>query len=436
MKSKGLSRRDVLKSVVPTAALANIVPASVFGREGTPPPSERLSLGAIGVGAQGFPDMKSFARMKDVRVTALCDVNQRNIQRARKLLGDQYGADDVRIYSDFRELNARDDIDVVLIATPCHWHAIPALDAAAQGKHMYLEKPMTMSVREDKMLRAAVKKNNVVFQFGTQQRSDLKFRWACELARNGRLGPLKRIEVAASHGLQSEVFAPEPAPDWLDWDRWVGPAPWAEFSPKRLERGYHENIRDYSLGMIACWGIHHLDIAQWGNGTEHTGPVSIKGTGAFPDSGTCNAILDWDVTFEFDGAAPILFSDSERRPHGIRFVGEERSVLVRRGVIETENREFLLDPQNRPGTMPIQLPVNREEHTRDLIEAIRTGRSTVAGIDTALRSNTLCHLALAAVELGRTLRWDPVAENFAGGAEDNKRLEPRPQRGAYQLPKT
>jgi predicted dehydrogenase len=301
---------------------------------------------------------------------------------------------------------------------------------------MYLEKPMTMSVCEDKMLRAAVKDNDVVFQFGTQQRSELKFRWACELARNGRLGPLKRIEVAASYGRNSEVFAPQAVPDWLDWDRWVGPAPWAEFSPKRLERTYHENIRDYSLGMIACWGIHHLDIAQWGNGTEHTGPVSVKGTGTFPKSGTCDAILDWDVTFEFDGAAPISFTDSKRRPHGLRFVGEDTSVFVRRGVIEAEDRAFLLDPQNKPGAMPIKLPANREEHTRDLIEAIKSGKPTLAGIDTAVRSNTLCHLALAAVELGRTLRWDPVAEDFGKAAEDNKRLEPRPHRGAYQLPKT
>ena len=436
MNSEVLSRRDVLKGVAHTAAVATFVPASALGGDGTPPPSERLCLGAIGVGAQGFPDMRSFARMQDVRVTALCDVNQRNIQRAREFLADRYGRDDVRIYSDFHELNARDDIDVVLIATPCHWHAIPALDAAAHGKHMYLEKPMTMSLCEDKMLRTAVKDHNLVFQFGTQQRSDLKFRWACELARNGRLGPLKRIEVAASYGRRSEVFAAQPVPDWLDWDRWVGPAPWAEFSPERLERGYHENIRDYSLGMIACWGIHHLDIAQWGNGTEHTGPVSVKGTGTFPDSGTCDAILDWDVTFEFDGAAPVLFSDSKRRPHGLRFVGEDTWVFVRRGVIEAEDRALLLDPQNKPGAMPIQLPVNRGEHTRDLIEAIKTGKPTVAGIDTALRSNTLCHLALAAVELGKTLRWDPVAENFGQAAEDNKRLQPRPHRGAYQLPKT
>jgi len=430
-----MSRRNVLKGVAQTAAVAAFVPASALGRNGAPPPSERLCLGAIGVGAQGFPDLRSFARMKDVRVTALCDVNQRNLQRAREFLAGQYGRDDLRIDEDFHDLNARGDIDVVLIATPFHWHAIPALDAAAQGKHMYLEKPMTMSHREDQMLRAAVKKHNVVFQLGTQQRSDLKFRWACELARNGRLGPLKRIEVAASHGRTSEVFASQPVPDWLNWDRWVGPAPWAEFSPKRLERGYHEHIRDYSLGMIACWGIHHLDIAQWGNGTEHTGPILAKGTGTFPESGTCDAILDWDVTFEFDGAAPILFSDSQRRPHGLRFVGEDTWVFVRRGVIEAEDRALLLDPENKPGAMPIQLPVNLEEHTRDLIEAIKTGRPTVAGIDTALRSNTLCHLALAAVELGRPLHWDPAAEDFGDGEDDRERLEPRPQRGPYQLPK-
>ena len=169
--------------------------------------------------------MRSFARMQDVRVTALCDVNQRNIQQAREFLANQYGRDDVHLYKDFRELNARDDIDVVLIATPCHWHAIPALDAAAQGKHMYLEKPMTMSVCEDKMLRAAVKKNNVVFQFGTQQRSSQAFRLACELARNGRLGKLHTIVVGSVPGLTfpNQPTQPEPDPKVFDYDMWLGP---------------------------------------------------------------------------------------------------------------------------------------------------------------------------------------------------------------------
>jgi predicted dehydrogenase len=377
--------------------------------------------------------MQMFLHEDSVRVVAICDVNQRNLDRARGIIAKKYGRDQVRVYGDFRELNARKDIDAVLIALPVHWHTIPALDAVENGKHMYLEKPVALSLNEGKLLRAAVKKNQIVFQFGTQQRSDQKFRWACELARNGRLGKLKHIEVGVPGGIQTDVFPEEPAPDWVNWDQWVGPAPPAAFSHKKLQRHFHENITDYSLGMISCWGIHHLDIAQWGHGTEHTGPVAIEGSGVFPKSGTCDAILSWEVRFDYANAAPVLFANNKRYAQGVRFVGENGWVHVRRGSIKAENPSLLTDPKNKCGTMPITLPVS-VHHQRNLIEAIQSGKPTVAGIDSAVRGDTLCHLALAAVSLKRKLRWDPVAERYLDDDEANRSLAPRIPRAPWKLP--
>jgi predicted dehydrogenase len=431
-----LSRRQFLKTTVSAAgALGSplILPVSVLGRGGAVSPNERVTLGVIGLGAQGTPDMEMFLHEDNVRVVALCDVNQRHLDRARKIVAEKYGRDEVRLYRDFRELNAQNDIDAVLIALPVHWHTIPALNAAANRKHMYLEKPIALSLNEGKLLRAAVKKNKVVFQFGTQQRSDVNFRWASELALNGRLGKLKHIEVGVPGGIETDVFPTEPVPDWLDWDRWVGPAPMAPFNMKRLQREFHENITDYSLGMISCWGIHHLDIAQWGNGTEQTGPLTVEGTGVFPKSGTCNAILSWEVRYTYADAAEIRFATDKQYKHGIRFVGENGWVHVDRSAITAENRALLADPQNKCGAMPIKLPVS-VHHQRDLIEAIRTGRPTVAGVDSAVRSDTLCHLGLAAVTLGRKLRWDPGTETYVDDRDANKMLEPRGHRAPWRLP--
>jgi len=239
-----------------------------LGAEGQSPASERVTVGVIGVGAQGHVDMRVFLGNKDVRVTALCDVNQRNLDAARRAIAEACGRPDVKVFSDFRELNANPAIDAVLMALPVHWHSIPALDAVLQGKHIYHEKPMALSFGEARRVREAVRRKGVVFQFGTQQRSDRLFRWACQLARSN-----------------------------------------------------HENMTAFSLGMISCWGIHHLDIAQWGNGTDETGPTSVEGQGEFPKEGAFDAIERWRVRFEFAGAAPVTFV-SDGTPgfdHGVRF---------------------------------------------------------------------------------------------------------------------
>jgi hypothetical protein len=381
--------------------------------------------------------MRDFLTNEGVRVAAICDVNRRNIDAARQHIAAAYGKPDVKVFADFRELNADPSLDAVLMALPVHWHSIPALDAILHGKHIYHEKPMAMSFEEARRVREAVRRKKVVFQFGTQQRSDLKFRWACELALNGRLGKLREIQVSAPGGRQRPAFPQQPVPDYVNWERWVGPAPMTPFHEEKLVRDNHENISNFSLGMISCWGIHHLDIAQWGNATDASGPSTIAGEGNFPKEGGFDAIVRWKVRFEFAQAAPVTFV-SDGTPgfrHGVRFVGESAWVHADRSQIQAAGEQLLRDPQNKCGTMPIKLPLSNR-HTYNFVNAIRSGARAICDIESAVRSDTLCQLALIAVKQGRKLRWDPKAERFVDDDSAAKMLQPRSFRGPWRLPDT
>ncbi len=312
--------------------------------------------------------------------------------RARKVIGEAYGRDDVRVHSDFRELNADRSIDAVLMALPVHWHSIPSLGAVLAGKHIFHEKPMALSLEEGRRMRAAVRKTAVVFQFGTQQRSETKFRWACELALNGRLGRIKEIQVCAPGGKPGPRYAAQPVPDFVDWDRWGGPAPTTRFHEDKLKRDNHEDMAAFSLGMISCWGIHLPDIAQSANGADATGPRQVQGTGEFAAEGGHDAIRKWQVRYDYDGRAPIVFAQegSPGFAHGIRFIGETGWVHVRRGVITASDEAAILrDPQNKYDTMPVKLRVSTN-HTRDFLDAIREKRRAICDVETALRADTLC----------------------------------------------
>jgi len=434
MKTIKTTRRSFLSSMLAAGAAPWIVPAHVLGKAGTPP-SGKLALGVIGVGSQGQTDMRDFLTHEGVRVAAICDVNRRNLDAARQIIAAAYGKPDVKVLADFRALNADPSLDAVLMALPVHWHSIPALDAVLHGKHIYHEKPMAMSFAEARRVREAVRRKKVVFQFGTQQRSDLKFRWACELALNGRLGKLKEIHVSAPGGRQRPPFPRQPVPDYLDWDRWVGPAPMTPFHEEKLIRDNHENISNFSLGMISCWGIHHLDIAQWGNAADSTGPAAIVGEGSFPKEGGFDAIVGWKVRFEYAHAVPITFVNDGTPGfrHGIRFIGEAGWVHVLRGVIEPSDERLLRDPGNKCGAMPVKLPVSNR-HTYNFVEAIRSGGSAICDVETAVRSDTLCQLALIAVKRGRKIQWDPKAERLIGDDAAAAMLQPRVFRGPWKLP--
>ena len=427
-----MNRRSSLKTILATGIAPMFVPARLLRSQTAP--SNMTTLGVIGVGAQGTHDLRAFLNHDDVRVVALCDVNQKRLDTARAIIKDVRGSADVKVCSDFRELNRDPGVDAVLMALPVHWHSIPAADAVLNGKHIYHEKPMGMSLQESKLVRAAVRAKGVVFQFGTQQRSDMKFRWACELALNGRLGKLKEIQVGVPGGKTAPAWEEQPVPADVDWDRWVGPAPMTPFHPDKLVRDNHENITNFSLGMISCWGIHHLDIAQWGNGTDATGPSSIEGEAAYPKSGGCDAVLTWRMRFEYANAAPVTFaSQGAEVGHGTRFIGESGWVHVVRGDIKAGDEALLRDPQNKPGSMPVKLPVSLE-HTRNFVDAVRGKGRAVCDIETAVRSDTLCQLAALALKTRRKLAWDPGAEDFGPDAAANALMNHRPMRGEWKLP--
>jgi predicted dehydrogenase len=444
MKKKNISRRKFLGRAAGTAAgvigFPYIVSSSALGKAGSVAPSNRISIGCIGMGIQGTGNMRAFLQEKDARVVAICDVRESLRQRARNITDEHYGNKDCAVYKDFRELMAREEIDAVSIAPPDHWHVLMGLEAARNGKDMYYEKPVGLSVAHAKVLRDAVNKNRVVFQFGTQQRSSRNFRFGCELARNGRVGKLHTIHVGVPPGITYPSQPAEPVPEGFDYDMWLGPAPWAPYSYQRCRPfdpeeevnwgyGIWYHIYDYCLGMPANWGIHHLDIAQWGNGTELTGPVEIEGSGVFPQEGTTNCLLTWDVRMKYANGVTMHFADNAKIEQGIKFEGTDGWVFVRRGNYIDANPKSLL--KSRIGPNEIHLTRSSGPH-RNFLDAVKTRGKTITPIEEAVRSDTLTHLNDIVTRLGRKLRWDPEKEEFVNNSEANRMLK-RAMRSPWHL---
>jgi predicted dehydrogenase len=437
-RKRSFGRRQFLKKAAGIAAAAAtgpwIVPSRALGKDGAIAPGDRIVMGSIGVGGRGQAVMAGFLELPEAQVVAVCDVKRDQRELAHEQVDRHYQKKVCAAYDDFRELLARQDIDAVSIASTDHWHVLHALAAVRAGKDLYVEKPLGLSLEDLKTLRKEVHRHGRVFQFGTQQRSDGNFRFACELVRNGRIGNLKTIRVSAPSGFAertgSETYSPAPVPEGFDYDRWLGPAPWAPYTQKRVINPHWFHISDYSLGYVAGWGIHHIDIAQWGNGTELTGPVEVEGSAVFPaDDGLCDNALSWDVDFRYsNGVAMSFTSDGGKNEHGIRFEGADGWVYVRRGFIDAHPKALL---QEKIGPGEIHLPVS-SHHQQNLLDSIRSRRPTVCPIDVAVRSDTVCHLADIAMRLGRKLRWDPDREEFAGDAGANRMLA-RAQRAPWWL---
>lgn len=443
------SRRRFLKTAAAALALPTVVPASVRGAQA---PSQRVQVGCIGVGPQGRGVMGQFLNQPDCRVVALCDVSQRHLTDAVRQVQAAYRDGSVPTHVDFRELLARPDVDVVLIATPDHWHVPIARAAVRAGKDLYLEKPMGLSVVEDQRLRALCQQQRVVFQFGTQQRSSAQFRLACELVRNGRLGLLKNIDVWCAASRPGGSTEPVPAPADLDYDRWLGPAPHTPYTPGKAydEDGAWKTWwfnSDYALGFLAGWGVHPLDIAYWGHPDMMRGVLSVEGRGVFPLSGACNTAVAWQVQFRFadgvtlhfrgtpNGAEPLAmnnFNDWRAKygalvDHGTAFEGSEGWVLVDRTQIRTHPEELV---ETQWGARDLQLP-RSANHVRNFLDAVKARRPAICPIEDAVQADILCHLSDLATRLPRPLRWDAAREQFVDDAEANQRLQPRPARAPW-----
>jgi len=431
LRKPTMTRRAFLNAAMGAAAASSfpyIVPARALGLEGHVSPSNRIAVGCIGNGPQGNGVMGNFLRNENARVVAVCDVNAQRREAAQNIVNGHYGDHGCAAYGDFRVLLARDDIDAVLIATPDHWHVPHAVAAAHAGKDMYVEKPLMLSLSQGQALRDAIHRHGRVFQYGTQQRSSQEFRLACELVRNRRIGELKTIKVGSPASRESENLAPAPVPEWLDYDMWLGPAPWAPFADNRIVNHYWWHNTDYALGFVAGWGIHHVDIAQWGNGSDSTGPVEVEGTGVFPRDGFCDCATRWNVIMRYDNGVVLDYTDEAQNRHGIRFEGTEGWVHVARGVIETEPKSLV---QTKFGGNDIRLYESRN-HVGNFLDCVRSRRETVCPIDVTVRSDMICHLSDIAMRLRRRLRWNPAMERFENDAEANRMLV-RAMRAPWQV---
>jgi len=420
-----LSRRSLLRrGGLAGSALAfpAIIPASALGRDGVTPPSNRIVMGTIGVGSQGMGNMRSFMGHSDVQMVAACDVDAKHLASAKASVDSRYGNKDCAAYNDFREITRRDDIDAVCIATPDHWHTIPAIDAAEHGKDMYVQKPLTLTIREGRVLADAVKRHGRVLQTGSQQRSDQRFRFGCELVRNGRIGKLETVLVGipGNNKRCGPTWEPEAVPDGFDYDMWLGPAPWAPYNQQRCHYQFRF-ILDYSGGQVTNWGAHHLDIAQWGMGMDESGPVEIMGDGEFPTTGLFTTATR--VHFECTYANGVLLT-CKTGGTGTTFIGTEGRVYVNRGRISAEPTSLL---KERIGPDEIHLYESRS-HFGDFLECVRSRSKPICNEEVGHRSSTVCHLGNIAMLLGRRLKWDPLKEEFPGDDEANAMRRRAPRR--------
>ncbi|MEN3748574.1 Gfo/Idh/MocA family oxidoreductase [Sphingomonas sp. HF-S3] len=448
-----LTRRGAMKTGVALAA-PMIVPASVFGRNA---PSNRITVGAIGVGRiSRIHDIKETMRHDDAQIVAVCDVDVRRLGAGQQLVDDRYAAklgkdySGTRGYTDYRELIAAPDIDAVLISTPDHQHAPLAIHAVRAGKHVYLQKPASLTIAEGRAMADAVKASGRMLQIGSQQRGSTpwpQFRRACELVRNGRIGALKHVEI----GLPGDPSGPDapamPIPPGLNYDAWLGTTPETYYTEMRVhpqssfeDRPGWLRVEQFGSGMITGWGAHHIDTAHWGMDMEHSGPVEIWGKAEFPKSGL------WNVHGRFETHAlyanGVTMTVSGALPNGVKFIGDKGWIFVTRSgaVTASDPSGPQIDPLQASdpkilssviGANEVRLLDAPEQH-RNWLDAVRTGAPLSAPAEIGHRACSTCLLHWIAMKTGRRLRWDPKAERFIGDEEANRMLS-RPQRAKYAV---
>ena len=422
-----MNRRQFLTSATAAAAGAvafpYIVPSSALGADGAVAPSNRVVLGIIGTGSQGTGNMKGFLGHKEVQIVAVCDVDRSRRLQAKKTVDGKYGNQDCADYNDFRELLGRTDLDAVSIAVPDHWHSIPVIASAKAGLDIYGEKPLSLTVVEGRAMCDAVHRYGRIWQTGSWQRSQNHFRFACELVRNGRIGKVHTVKVGLPTGPSCPPQPAMPVPEGFDYDFWLGPAPWAPYTEKRC----HWNFRwilDYSGGQLTDWAAHHCDIANWGMGTEYTGPMEVEGSGEYPRDGLWNAATNYRFFCKYPaGASPVApdgftMDVSNKNRGGATWEGTEGWVWVDRGGIDANPKELL---SSKIGPNEVHL-YKRSDHMGDFLECMKTRAVTITPIEVAHRAISIAHLGNIAMRLGRKVKWDPVKELILDDPETSRML--------------
>ena len=408
------TRRDFMRMASATAAGAavapSIIPSSAFGAAGTTAPGDRITVGMIGMGKMMWGHLGNCLGRENVQVVAISDVETIRLKRCEdrinKTYSERFGSDykGVSAYRDFRELLARSDIDAVVVGTPTNWHAIQSVEAMKAGKDVYCEKPLALTVREGEAIAEAARRYGRVFQVGSQQRSDYKFRFACELARNGAIGKIKIVHVNVG-GPGQECYLPaEPAPDTLDWDMWLGPAPYRPYSAVLCPLDDYKvfpawrRYRDYCNGGLYDFGAHHFDIAMWGLGMDGSGPVEI-----IPPEFSEHERL----TFVFDDGTPMTHGGASGRA-GIECVGEKGTIGVNRGYLTTDPMDLM---KLKWGPTDTRLYESRN-HMGNWLDGIRTRRPCICTADIGSSTITVCSLASIAYRLNQPLKWNDKESCF------------------------
>jgi len=454
-----MKRRTFLKHATGAAAgaigLPLFIPSGAMGAAGGTPASERITMASIGCGGMGTNNLRAFLAHSDVQILAVCDVVTASDEYghwykkgwngawfgrepARKIVEEEYaqktrsgsykGCD---AYVDFREIIARTDIDAVCITTPDHWHAIPAIMAATAGKDVYCEKPLSLTVADGRAIVEAARRFNTVFQTGTQRRSSEQYRFICELIRNGRIGQFQRAEVAIGANNKQAPPAdwqPMPVPEWLDYEMWLGPAPWAPYHKDRCLYTFRFGL-DYSGGQTTNLGAHGIDIVQWANGTDETGPVEIEDLGGeFPSDGLFTTATK--VHFRARYANGLELICKTQKDESYRFEGTDGWIQV-----PTYSNDWTCHPASLKTSVISSEETHlykSNDHHRNFLDCIRSRGRTTAPAEVGHRSTSVCHLGNVAMRMQRKLHWDPVAERFSDSDEANQLLA-RPMRSPWHL---
>jgi predicted dehydrogenase len=436
-RDKTITRRSFLKGVAATITGPYILPSSALGLENTVAPSERITLGFIGTGDHGVGrNLRRFLSEPDAQPLAVCDVDTARRENAKKIVeahfadamskGKYKGCD---AYNDFREILAREDIDAVMNSTPDHWHVIPAVMAAKAGKDVMCEKPLTLTISEGRILSDTIKRHKRVFQTASENRSVGVYHRMCELVRNGRIGKLKKINVSLPKGrwIQQASMEFGPPPKGFDYDMWLGQAPEAPYCEARCHWNFRW-IRDYSGGMLTDWGAHIIDLAQWGNNTEGTGPVEVEGKGVFPVEGIYNTATEFDINYRYANGVELNIASNEP---GLRFEGTD-GWIGNSGWTAPLNAEPQSVLDSEIGRDELHLYTCPGGEQRNFLDCVKSRKACYAPAETGHRTITIAHIGNIAMILGRKLKWYPGKERFVNDEKANEMLS-RPMRAPWKL---
>ncbi|CAA6689966.1 MULTISPECIES: Gfo/Idh/MocA family protein [unclassified Lentimonas] len=426
LHNKSPRRSFLKKSAIAAGAILGapmILRAETLGNGSKAAANSRMGIGFIGTGLIAQGHLRSFSAMKELQAVAACDVRQSKVDAALKTLSTK-GASSVMGTNNYEEVLQNPDVDVVCIATPDHWHAAIAIEAMKAGKDVYVEKPMTLTIEEGKAVLAAEQKYGRILQVGSQQRSSAHFRIAANLVRNGLIGEVKEIYVRLGRIPQPpENPQVKPVPEGFDYERWLGPTPFYEYTDERVESAYGGGWRcywDYGNRKFGDWGAHHFDIVQWALGRDDTGPVEFIPMGY-------NGAKHHHYRYA-DGIM-VWRDKTPNHGHMIRFIGTEGEVRVSRGKIETLPKELV---RYRLTDDDIQL-YESKNHRQNFIDCVKSREPTICPASVGHRSGSICQLAVIAERLVRPIKWDPVAQQILGDPEAQSK-QSRPRRKGYELP--